>query len=134
MKIVLDANIYISAFFWGGNPQIVLERVISKRDELFVSREILNEIEDVINRPKFHADKVKIEYFIKAIEEIANISSVKNKLTKGSRDVKDDKYIECAIACNADYIVSGDIHLLEMKKYKKINIITAKEYLDIISQ
>jgi len=131
MKIVLDANIYISSFFWGGNPKTVLERAISEKDDLFISREILNEIEDVINRPKFHAEKDEIKYFIKAIEEIANIITIKNKLVKGSRDIKDDKYLECAVACNADYIISGDIHLLEIKQYKNIKIVTAKEYLEL---
>jgi len=131
MKIVLDANIFVSSFFWGGNPRTVLERVISKKDELFISKEILSEIEDVIKRPKFHAENKKIDYIIKSIEEIANIISVKNKIKNGSRDKNDNMYLECAIEGNVDYIISGDTHLLEMKQYKKIKIITAKEYLDI---
>jgi putative PIN family toxin of toxin-antitoxin system len=131
MKIVLDANIFISSFFWGGNPRSVLERVISKKDELFISKEILNEIEDVVNRPKFHAEKSKIEYFIKSIEEISNLITIRKKVKNGSRDIKDNKYLECGIAGKADYIVSGDIHLLELKLYENINIVTAKEYLKI---
>jgi predicted nucleic acid-binding protein len=53
MKIVLDANIFISSFFWGGNPRAVLERVISGRDELFISKEILNEINAVMGGLNF---------------------------------------------------------------------------------
>jgi len=134
MKIVLDANIYISSLFWKGNPRLVVERAIKKLDELYITNEILNEIEEVIGRPKFHADKNKIEYYIKSIEEIARKIIVKNRIKKGSRDKKDNKYIECGIAGNADYIISGDIHLLELKKYKNIKIVTAKEYLEIISK
>ena len=48
MRLVLDANIFISSFFWGGNPRKVLERVIEGKDELFITKEILGEIEEVI--------------------------------------------------------------------------------------
>jgi putative PIN family toxin of toxin-antitoxin system len=132
MKIVLDANIFVSAFFWGGNPRIVLERAINKTDELFISKEILDEIEEVIGRPKFHAGKDEIEYYIKSIEEISNKIVPKNKIRRGSRDITDNKYIECAITAGADYIISGDTHLLELKKYRSIKIVSAKEYLESI--
>jgi len=131
MKIVLDANIFISSFFWGGNPRAVLERAIRNIDELYISKEILDEIEEVINRPKFHAEKNAIEFYIKSIEEIAHKIVTKTKLTRGSRDKKDNKYIECALAANADFIISGDIHLLEIKEYGKIKIVTAKEFLEL---
>ena len=130
MKIVLDANIFISSFFWGGNPKIIVERIISGIDELFITKEILNEIEDVIKRPKFHADSNKISYLINSIEEIGNKITPQKLVKKGSRDKTDNKYIECGITANADYIISGDIHLLELKKYKSIKIVTAKDYLD----
>jgi len=132
MKIILDANIFISALFFGGNPGSVLERAINKSDELFISREILDEIEDVIQRPKFHAGKDEIGYIIKAIEKIST-KIIPQKLIKyGSRDKTDNKYIECGIAGNVDYIVSGDVHLLEIKKYGAIRIVNAKEYLEIV--
>jgi len=132
MKIVLDANIYISAFFWGGKPRIVLERVIKKQDDLYVSKEILDEIMEVIKRPKFHAGKDEIEYFIRSIEDISNKIIINKKIKNGSRDKTDNKYIECGLAAAVDYIVSGDTHLLELKKYRDINIVTAKEYLDLV--
>jgi putative PIN family toxin of toxin-antitoxin system len=64
MKIVLDANIFISAFFWGGNPRFVLERVITGKDELYVTKEILDEIESVMGKSKFHLKKEEVNYFI----------------------------------------------------------------------
>jgi putative PIN family toxin of toxin-antitoxin system len=132
MKIVLDANIFISSFFWGGNPRIILERVIKRKDKLFVTKEIMNEIEEVIGRPKFHAGKEEIIYFINSIEEIGNrIISIRH-INNGSRDKSDNKYIECGITANVDYIISGDIHLLELKEYENIKIVTAKEYLELI--
>jgi putative PIN family toxin of toxin-antitoxin system len=132
MKIVLDANIFISSFFWGGNPRKVLERVISGIDELFITKEILDEINDVTGRPKFHADENEINYFINSIEEISNKIVSKRRINNGSRDKTDNKYIECGLTAHVDYIISGDIHLLEIKEYENIKIVTAKEYLEII--
>jgi len=132
MKIVLDANIFVSSFFWGGNPRLVLERAIANIDELYITKEILEEIRDVIGRPKFHIGKEQIEYYIKSIEDIGKMVVPKKKIKNGSRDKTDNKYIECGVAGDADYIISGDIHLLEIKKYKKIEIVTAKEYLELL--
>jgi putative PIN family toxin of toxin-antitoxin system len=132
MKIVIDANVIISSFFWGGNPRLVLERVIAGTDELFITKEILDEIESVVVRPKFHADKEKITYFINSIEEIGNKIVPKRHIKNGSRDKKDNKYLECGITAEVDYIISGDIHLLELIEYENIKILTAKDYLDLV--
>jgi len=129
MKIVIDANLFISAFFWQGNPKKIIDRVINKLDDLFISADILSEITDVINRPKFKADKRETENYISEIKKIANIVDISEQLNL-SRDKKDNKYIDCAIAASADFIVSGDVHLLELKEYGKIKIVKAKEYLD----
>ncbi|MDR2177281.1 MAG: putative toxin-antitoxin system toxin component, PIN family [Treponema sp.] len=122
MKIVLDANVFISSFFWGGNPRIVLNRAIAGTDELFITKEILDEIYDVIRRPKFHVDEDEINYFINSIEEIANKIVPKVRIRNGSRDKTDNKYIECGITANVDYIISGDIHLLELKEYAEMSL------------
>ena len=132
MKIVLDANVFISSFFWGGNPRIIMERIIAGIDELFITQEILDEIADVIGRPKFHVNKDDIHYYINSIEEIGNKITTERRIKNGSRDEDDNKYLECGITANADYLISGDIHLLELKKYKKLKIVTAKNYLEIV--
>jgi len=134
MKIVMDANIFISAFFWGGNPRLVLERVIEGIDELFITKEILDEIESVMGRAKFHVDKEKTAYFINSLEEIGNKIVPKSRIKNGSRDKADNKYLECGISAYVDYIISGDVDLLELVEYKKIKIITAKDYLEIIKK
>ena len=111
---------------------MVVERAIKKSDDLFITKEILDEIEGVLGRPKFHAGKDEIEFFIKSIEEIGNKIVTGKQIKNGSRDKTDNKYIECGIVGDVDYIISGDIHLLEMKEYRNIKIVSAKEYLEII--
>jgi len=90
----------------------------------------LDEIESVLERPKFHADKEKIAYFINSIEEIANKIVPKRRIKNGSRDKADNKYLECGITADVDYIISGDVDLLEINEYHNIKIITAKKYLE----
>jgi uncharacterized protein len=56
----------------------------------------------------------------------------KEKVTVIKDDPEDDRILECALDCNADYIVSGDGHLQKLNKFKDIRILTAKQFLDII--
>ena len=53
MKLVLDANIFISAFYWDGSSQEIINRIIEGQDELYISNEIINEVSAVMARPKF---------------------------------------------------------------------------------
>jgi putative PIN family toxin of toxin-antitoxin system len=132
MKVVLDANIFISSLYWGGNQRSVLERSIHRIDELYITREIMVEIENVLKRKKIHADINTITLFMELIERVGNKVISKEKISNACRDKTDDKYIECAIESGADYIISGDIHLLEIKEYKGIKILNAADYLEMM--
>jgi putative PIN family toxin of toxin-antitoxin system len=123
MRVVLDANIFVSSFFWGGKPKKVFDRIRKKIDNLYVSEEILAEIEDVIYRPKFIKEKSEKDEYMKTIRETGRKVTPQKLTGKGSRDKTDNKYIECAIAGNVDYIISGDVHLLELKQYENIKSI-----------
>jgi putative PIN family toxin of toxin-antitoxin system len=131
MKIVIDSNVFVSSFYYGGNPRLVVERVLNELDELFVSDDVLDEIEDVLNRPKFKGNKSDIEKFMDSLKEVSILMNPSERIDL-SRDKKDNKYIECAVAADADFIVSGDVHLLELKEHGKIKILKAKEYLDAV--
>ncbi len=135
-KLVLDTNTLVSAFFWKWNESDLFEKIEKGKFKLFISKEILDEIEDVLNRDKFKEIILKTNR--KPDEIIQKIISVSHfvigpKLDiKICRDPKDDKFIECAVNVNADYIVSGDKDLLILKKYKKIKIIRTSEILSDI--
>ena len=132
MKVVLDTNIFISAFFWGGNPRRVLERSIEGIDELFTSREILEELCTVLKRPKFKIENYNIEYYVKAIEDIAKIVVISGIVKNQCRDHNDDKILECAYEGNVEYIVTGDDDLLVLKEFRTIKICRVNEYLEIV--
>jgi len=130
MRIVLDANIFISSFFWGGNPRKIMERIIDGKDKLFVCKEILQETASVMARPKFNVSDEYIIRFIHSIEEIANHVTLTGIVQQVCRDSKDDKILECALLANADYIITGDVDLLILEEFRGIKIITANEYLN----
>jgi putative PIN family toxin of toxin-antitoxin system len=134
MKIVIDNNIYISAFKSGGKPYDVFKRAVDGFDTLFFTSAILVEVEEVLGRPKFKfgADRLQraIQYIKKYGNEIPVLSHHKAPVD-ACRDPDDIKYLECADAAKADYIVSGDKHLLEMGEYKGIKIVNANDYLEI---
>ena len=62
MKVAIDINIFVSSFFWKGNSRKVIVRAIESLDELYITKEILEQISDVMNRPKFNVDKESKEF------------------------------------------------------------------------
>ena len=131
MRVVLDTNIFISAFLWGGKPRAALERVIEGKDNLFISRPILAELAEVLARPKFGLDGELVERFVRETEDIAEIMTIKERIHTLCRDVDDNAIIECAVAASAEMVITGDEDLLSLVAYRKIRIMTASEYLDL---
>jgi len=133
MRLVLDTNIFISAFYWGGNSQKIFDRIISGLDELYVSDKIFEEISEVMARPKFKTEHGTIVKYIETIEKNCKKIFTEDRIKGICRDKDDDDKLECGIICNADYIITGDDDLLVLGNYETMKIITPKEYLVIIS-
>jgi putative PIN family toxin of toxin-antitoxin system len=134
MKIVLDSNIFVSSFFWKGNPRRIFDRVTNGLDELYITDEILKEIAAVMSRKKFDTKINDIKDYIKIIESYSIKLFPQNKIKEGSRDKDDNKILECGFEGNADFIITGDYDLLVLKKYNNIKIVKPKEYLDVLEK
>jgi putative PIN family toxin of toxin-antitoxin system len=132
MKIVIDSNVFVSSFFWGGNPREVFERVINGFDELYITDEIIREIMSVMSSNRFNASSIEIEDYVKIIGKYSKNIASKNVPKSISRDKDDDKILQCGLDGNVDYIVTGDKDLLVLKEYKTIKIIKPKDYLEIV--
>jgi len=130
MKLVLDSNIFISSFFWSGNPRKLMTRIIEGKDILYVSSEILREVFSVMIRPKFNVNHRQIIHFIDSIEEISYRVTPLGIIQGICRDSDDDKILECAVLGNVDFIISGDNDLLSLGEFQGIPILTASEYID----
>jgi putative PIN family toxin of toxin-antitoxin system len=132
MKIVLDSNVFVSSFYWQGNPRKVFDRITNGFDELYITDEILKEISAVMSSKKFDTNKHEIEEYIEIIESYSVKIFSKNRIEEVSRDKDDDKILQCGLAGNVDFIITGDKDLLVLKKYKDMKIINPKDYLENI--
>lgn len=129
VKIVLDTNILISAIAFRGKPKKVVDLVLEERIIAYTSHVLLAEFKEVY-RKKFSLLKEDFELTIKNIEEIFIILQPTETLhVLGDED--DNRVLEAAVEGNCDYIITGDRELLELKKYKSIKIVSARQFLDI---
>ena len=100
---------------------------------LVTSKKILQEVERVLNYPKitkkYHLNKEKITDFLKGLSTFSEVCSPRKKILIIKKDLEDNKFIEAAVVTRADFIISGDRHLLELGEYQGTEIITAKEFL-----
>jgi len=134
MNVVLDANVFISAIIRGGIPQDVIIRIADRSDRLFITDEIVAEIEKVLVRPMFGLSAEEVEEKITRIKKDGTMVAVSplHRVKDACRDLKDNIYLECALAAGADYIITGDKDLLVLKEYGGVKIVNARSYLDIV--
>ena len=133
IRAVLDTNIYVSALFWKqGNPHRIIQKGIDEEIEIFASEEIIEELRKILKRDFNENDKL-IKRQINFLLLFVDTAEINQKIEIVKEDADDNKIIECAIASNAKFIVSGDNHLLKIRKFRDIKIVSPKEFLDILS-
>ena len=133
LKAVFNTNIIVSSFlsehgFSHKNVEMAIEGKIAN----YTSPDMLKELSKVLREGiKFSEEDVKnsvgfvLGYSI-PVNPAQKVDAVKD-------DPKDNIVIECALACNADYIVSGDRHLFDLKQYRGIKIVKPADFFKIIS-
>jgi putative PIN family toxin of toxin-antitoxin system len=126
-KVILDTNLWIS-FLISRDFSFLDDFVESNRLKLVFSTELLHEFIKVARRPKFkkYFSKIDLERIIEFIDRYGIIVEVKSKTDK-CRDFKDNFLLDLAIDSKADYLVTGDKDLLEIKLIGKTKILTIKE-------
>ena len=137
MRVVLDTNVFVSGLLVRESvPGRILRAFLEERFLLVVSLEIMVEILEVLNRPRFNLEKEKILEVMYALEIKAEkiTPSPKKKGFLIPEDPSDEKFLRCAVEGKAGYLVSGDIHLRRLKKYKFTKIVTPKEFINILQQ
>ena len=128
-KVVIDTNILISALGWKGKPNEIFRKVLDEEFELIISRKQIEELKEVMNYPKFSFAEEQKSRFITLLLNVAKVVEISNKLKVIKEDPDDDVILETAVGNNADFIISGDDHLLKLKEYSNIKIVTANEFL-----
>jgi uncharacterized protein len=129
-KVVLDTNSIVSAFGWGGNPRRILDLALDSRLSIITSPQQIDELRNVLDYPRLHLSQDKREEALSVFLGIAHSVSPRIKVDAVKDDPSDNKIIEAAVEGKADYIVTGDKHLLDLKEHRNIRIVTAAEFLD----
>jgi len=131
MRVVLDTNIFISMALGGVVAEINTGWRAGKFT-LIVSDEIVSEYLNVLQRPKLHLASRTIAAIINRIDRKAEFVTAVEKITEIKADPTDNKFLEAAAAGHAEYIVSGDKHLLDLQQFRTIPILTAREFLNLL--
>jgi putative PIN family toxin of toxin-antitoxin system len=138
MRIVVDTNVLISrALSNRGAPARIIEQWVEGAFELVISEDILDEYERVLGYERIQKNAVitaeQIIALLSKIEEAGTLVIPSETLSVVDKDPDDNKFLECAIAGAADYIVSGDAHLLSLGEYQGVRILSPADFLDVLN-
>jgi putative PIN family toxin of toxin-antitoxin system len=139
MKVVLDANIYVSSMVnTQGNPKRIISAWQQGAFDVLISSAILDEIERVLRYPRLvkrhKQDETAIQRFLKLLENEAIIVEPTDVLGVVKDDESDNRYLECAVKGKAQYVISGDKHLLDIGEYRGIDILPPAAFVVILSR
>jgi len=132
MKVVLDTNVYISAIIIGGICEKVLEEIRKRDIKILISPDIVNEISKVL-KEKFLWNDLMIGTAIYDILQRAILITPTSKVSVIKEKKEDNLILECALEGEAHFIISGDKkHILPLKQFRKIKIISPKDFLKML--
>jgi putative PIN family toxin of toxin-antitoxin system len=129
-KVVLDTNVLISAIVFGGKPREVFELILMEKVNLAISREILNEMRGVLSGRKFRYPQQVLHSILHSLENLAEFVVPQKPVKIIKDDPADNRILECALEAGAHIIISGDRHLLDVKRYRGIKIISPSDFLE----
>lgn len=138
LRAVLDANVIISALIQpkGASGRILTSLLERNSFELIVSPAILAEIRRSLTYPKVRkyikSSDADLDLWVASLELIAQPMDGNLRIHAVAADPDDNKYIEAAVEGLAQFVVSGDKHLLSLKSYENIRIVTPRVFLDVL--
>ena len=124
LRVVFDSNVIISGFLFGGPPGRLLEYALANSIHAFTSLAILDEVRDVLHRPKFGLSSEQALTLIEELHNLCDVVTPRTRVRTISADPDDNIVLECAKEANAELIVSGDSHLLDLGHWQGIDILT----------
>jgi len=139
IRVVLDANVFVSAVLSpGGIPAKILTAWRDERFHLVMSPAILDEIHRVLRYPKIRRRhrwrEERLRLFLEELTHLAILTPGELTINVIKEDPSDNRYLECAVEGDAEYVVSGDQHLLQLATYQRIKILTPREFLEVLTR
>ena len=134
MKIVLDTNVLVSALIKSGKPRELILEIARNKVQIITSEKILEEFIRVTEDPSIrrYVGGGGVIEFLRAIGNLASVIRVRSKFKVIKEDPDDDVVLRTAHDGRAEYIVSGDEHLLLLKKFRGAKIVTVSQMLNIL--
>ena len=131
-RVVFDTNVFLSAFTFGGKPEIAFEMARAGKIQLVISTSILAELASIL-RGKFAWDDEEVRDALMVVGRHADLVKPGLRL-RILEDDADNRILECAVEGRADWIVSGDRHLLGLKEFRGIPIVRVSEFLSMAGE
>jgi uncharacterized protein len=134
--VVFDLNVLVSSLIVKGKPHDLWCMAKNNKFTLKLSSEMFSEFVNVVSRRKFekYVTEIDVKLFLADLSRIGKLVRVKSKFKVISEDPDDDIIVRTAYDGKADYIVSGDKHILALKEFKCIKILTIDEMLSVLNR
>ena len=131
MRIVIDTNAFISSLLFKGPTNKLVDLWQKKKFVFLISKHIFEEYIRVLNYPKFYLSEEEIEGIIKEkLLPFVQVVIVEKSVSIIKIDSSDNIFLSTALSGKAKFIVSGDKHLLKLKKYRDIRILKMKDFFE----
>ncbi len=119
----------------GRQPAAIIEAAEEDRIIVLISEDIVAEIAEVLTYPKLekiYSPKLRRKHMIEQVLKIAKLVKVKSRVKVIEEHPADNKFLECALSAKANYIVSGDKHVLKVLSYKQIKMLSVSDFLKLL--
>ena len=130
-RVVIDTNVLVSALICDGKPRRLVLKLLHEHT-VILSRPMLTELADVISRDKFTISSSQVDRFLSSLIRMSKIVSDHNRFKVILQDPADDVVLNAAYTGRADFIVTGDRHLLTLEQFKKTKILNVNEMLETL--
>ena len=136
LRVVVDANIWISALLNSRKALAVVSLLEHDQFELICADALIDELADVLTRPKFSSriNHSRRETLFELIREKARFVALPEVIDEICRDPKDDVYIVCAVVAQAEYLVSGDKDLLVLREHEGVKIVSLITFVELFEE
>jgi len=134
-RVVLDTNVLVSTLLFKGRLALFIDLWREKEIIPVISRETFTELSEVLNYPKFALTAEEIQAIVEdEILPFFEVVDVKEEISGACRDPYDDQFLTAAINSGAEWIVTGDKDLLDLKTYRGVRIMPPQEFLAMVER
>ena len=131
VRVVIDINVLVSAIIDDGKPRRLVVELLDKHT-VILSRQMLAELADVLSRDKFTVTSSQVDRFVSSLVRMSKMVADNARFKVVLQDSADDVVLNTAYAGSAEFIVTGDRHLLVLGKFKKTKVVTVNQIQNIL--